>query len=374
MGDFIVTKTNRAELRSRLRATGAINGVSLPMKPVIGYQDFHAVAIARGWLKRYGADALEQRYSLGANVLRQATTDAEADIAALGYPASRDAIAGYLGQFNRWFFHDVSPKDLASATLKAEQVAPAGLLALLPRRSDGRCGRAHRGDLLLSPDLHDQWQMEVQAIVRAGIMHSRAREARREFFRLTKSEGLPSRTVFLDLLNSRLRLRLARRDLRRTAAVEQLVGACVADSSRWRLKSLRWELELADMELEPLGSYLAKSRAPRGLRVWYAIDVRLRHLLGHSLTNYAISRAFAAAQKVYAGPDLRPTGQVESVARDSVEKLRKRIPPDIASDVAAQLELEHTRIELKEDGVGWELTFVSPSGERRVVSIGPPRM
>jgi hypothetical protein len=120
--------------------------------------------------------------------------------------------------------------------------------------------------------------------------------------------------------------------------LEQAIGSSAADASRWRLNTLKWRLQGADFVLRPLGSYLSEWRAPKQLQARYALDVGLRDRLGARYTDFAKSKAIAAAFTVYAGSVLGPAGGIEEGALNTIEKLRGRI-----SRVEAREELSELR-------------------------------
>ncbi len=351
-------KKDRRSLRSRLMATVAIPGTDLPAE-TLALQDFHQVAWAKGILDMYGRDCLARLSPPLDKLLREAECDAKTDLATLGYPASASAIDGYLQRFRSWFSGDFDEALVATRIEEAEKAAPPELLAWLPRQSgDSRLSAGRQVAPTLSAKSYEAWRQVVRRIVRIRLLRERAVDARGEHLRLAKPPKPPSKKtsrkpsdppkhpseeIFQKRLADGLKELLWRATPPGIASVEQLVGVCAAEVSMWRLRSLRWELDVADMELEPRGSFLTGPGPPKTLRVWHLVDAQLRRLFEGTLSSYATSCTLVAAQKVYAGRDLAPTGNVRSSARDITEKYRKRIHPDLAAEATRRAVLDDTQ-------------------------------
>lgn len=367
---------NRTDLHSRLRGVAMINGVALPGH-TLAFPKFYSVSIAHGALLKGREKWVNLYLPKGLALLKEAQASANHDISALGYQATLAMVEGYFDQFSRWPWPEPWPHDLARAAEEAEAAAPPEILKPLPRESPARAHRAKRASSDLQPDDYRKWRREVQFVVRARIMHERALAAREEYFCLSRAKTLPSTAAHLERLHAGLKALTRRVGKRGTGTVDRLIGASIADASQWRLDCLRWQLEVADMELLPLGSYLSGKSEPKQLGIWYVIDCRLRALLGGTLSEFAVSRIIAASLMVYAGQRLVPARNVDNFARNAVEKWRKRMRPDLAAETLERISIDGAVCKVSENANGqtvyrlvsqepkqrvlWQLTTAAPS-------------
>jgi hypothetical protein len=301
---------------------------------VLKLQPFHEIAFAHairsGRARGFGA------WLEGNERLDGACAGAKGDLAKLGFKPTSAMIDGYIGQFGSWAWPPSSVPDaaLAAEARMLEKSAQPASLALLPLQVSRHQIRPASPGPILPRALYERWEWAVQTIVLARLVYLRAISAREPYKRLDRARQLPSPDFFRQELANRVA------DMRNGAktcdadTVDKIVGASAAEASQRHLDALRWQLEVADLVLMPRGSFL--DQTPKQLAVGKAVDRQIRPIFGRRLTNFAVSRIVSAALKVYGRELVAPTELVE-LARNAVEKFRRRMPPDLAAEVDNQV-------------------------------------
>jgi hypothetical protein len=276
-------------------------------------------------------------------IFRKAILDAQAksDLNALGVTPAPEAIAVYWQQFIE--HRSLLNRDLDAVfarTSEAIDRAEAFAIHLLPVRAAHQAKATGRPRVVLQENDYDAWARAVLATVELCIFHERALATRKEFLALAAEPRLPSKRVFLEEQDRRIRAWQAENPDSREVPLDRIAGLSAAAASQCQLLSLRDQLKEANESLLPRGSYLSMRTAPRQLRLRPNASIGLRKAMGSQPSDLMVSRAIAATYAIFA-PTLiyiPPKGKIERVAIDSIERERHRIPPEIVTQVEERIE------------------------------------
>lgn len=263
------------------------------------------------------------------------------DLQALGAAPHPDAIAVYWQQF-------IQPRSLLDRDLDAvfarvsdaiDRAEPSAI-QLLPVRVSHPSNATGGPRIVLRETDYDAWVRAVLATVELCIFHERALLARKEYLALAAEPRLPSRAVFLEQQDRRLRTWQAEHPDSREVPLDRIAGISAAAASQCQLLSLREQLKEANESLLPRGSYLSQRTAPRQLRLRPNASVGLRIAMGSQASDLMVSKAITATYAVFA-PSLiylPKEGGIKQAAVGSIERERQRIPPEVVKQVEDRIE------------------------------------
>jgi hypothetical protein len=200
------------------------------------------------------------------------------------------------------------------------------------------------------------WSREVRYVIQVRIAHQHAVAFRDRYFRLLRASTLPSAAAWQAEFSKRLGPLTRNRKRLSVELVDHVVGRSAAAVSTRMVESIDWELRETDRLLQPRGSYLSSGGAPQQLRLWPEFDHWLRQALRNLPSEWARSRAIAATLMAFAGDTFNHAGAVDDVARNAVEKWRRR---------TAHRAAEFDQKWLRGAGFGARIGWMSETGEAR---------
>jgi len=264
---------------------------------------------------------------------------AQRDLILLGIDLNPESIDAYWNKFilqESLLTRDVEAV-IASCNESLKDLSPkAG--AFLPIRASKQS--AGKRLVALSDEQYEDWLRAVMATIELRIFHERAIRARSEYLDLVAEPTLPSRRIFLQEQDRRLRSWRTANEDSRDVPLDRIAGLSAAAASECQLLSLRHQLREADECLLPVGSYLSKKSPPRKIHLRSHASIGLRKAMGTQASKLMVSKAIAATYATFT-PQLifvSEPGGIKRAAVDTIERERQRIAPEAMKLAEASIE------------------------------------
>ncbi len=279
-------------------------------------------------------DQLEIFESKVEPIYRRVSEDAARDLTALGIKPTPIMIRAYWYRMGSWAsLSRIEDETLTALTRDLAIDAPQGCREYLRISNLERESVSPQEGPVLNEKQYRAWSLGVRDIVRARLLHDRALEQRSNYVLLRHSKSMPSRDAFFACYYGLSAMLIEDGGSVDRLHYEVILGFSAAEASSWNLRTISFQLQEFDLELNPKESYSSLRSPPKQLGVWKEIGCRLKRALPPSMSSFGMSKSIAAAMLTYAGPPFFAAASVTDFAKDTVEKWLRE---DAASDEETQ--------------------------------------